>query len=48
MSLNPCPSEPIPGETACVARTAFPKGNRYMTMRDVLGVIYTDAPFTDL
>ena len=48
MSLNPCPIEPIPDETARIARAAFPKGNRYMTMRDVLGVIYTDAPFTDL
>jgi transposase len=48
MSLNPCPIEPIPDETARVARAAFPKGNRYMTMRDVLGVIYTDAQFTDL
>ena len=48
MSLHPCPSEPIPDETARVARAAFPKGNRDMTMRDVLGVIDTEAPLTDL
>lgn len=35
MSLNPCSIEPVPEETARVARAAFPKGNRYMTMRDV-------------
>ena len=39
MSLNLCPIDPIPEETARVARAAFPKGNRYMTMRDELGVI---------
>jgi transposase len=48
MSLNPCPIAPIPEETTRVAHAAFPKGNRYMTMRDVLGVIYSDAQFTDL
>jgi transposase len=31
-----------------VARTAFPKGNRYLQMRDVLGTIYTDELFADL
>jgi transposase len=40
MSLNPCPIDPVPQETARVARAAFPTGNRYMTMRDELGVIY--------
>jgi transposase len=48
MSLNRRPIAPIPEETARVARAAFPKGNRYMTMRDVLGVLYTDGHFTDL
>ena len=48
MSLNPCPIDPIPEETARVAHAAFPKGNRYMTMRDVLGVIYTNDLFADL
>ena len=48
MSLNRCLLAPIPEETARVARAAFPKGNRYMTMRDVLGILYSDAAFVDL
>jgi transposase len=48
MSLNPCPIDPVPPETARVARAAFPKGNRYMTMRDELGVIYPPDLFADL
>jgi len=48
MSLHPWPIAPIPAETARVARTAFPQGNRYMTMRDVLGVIYTNELFAAL
>ena len=48
MSLNPCPIDPVPQETARVARTAFPTGNRYMTMRDELGVIYPNDLFADL
>ena len=48
MSLNPCPIGPVPQETARVARAAFPKGNRYMTMRDELGVIYPNDLFADL
>jgi transposase len=31
-----------------VAHAAFPKGNRYLEMRDVLGTIYTDELFADL
>ncbi len=48
MSLDPRPIEPVPEETARVARAAFPKGNRYMTMRDELGVIYPHDLFADL
>jgi transposase len=48
MSLNPRPIDPVPQETARVGRAAFPKGNRYMTMRDVLGVIYPNDLFADL
>ena len=29
MSLKPCPIQPIPEETARVARAAFPKGSIY-------------------
>ncbi len=48
MSLRLEESTPIPEETVRVARAAFPKGNRYMTMRDVLGQIYDDASFAPL
>jgi transposase len=48
MSLNPYPIDPVPEETARVARAAFPKGNRYMTMRDELGIIYPHDLFADL
>jgi transposase len=39
---------PVPEETAQVARAAFPKGNRYLEMRDVLGPIYDDQSFAPL
>ena len=39
---------PVPETTKEVARRAFPKGNRYMTMRDELGNIYKDEDFADL
>ena len=48
MSLNPCPIDPVPLETARVARAAFPKGNRYITMRDELGVLYPPDLLADL
>jgi transposase len=48
MSLKPQPIAPVPQETARVARAAYPKGNVYMQMRDVLGSMYTDEDFTDL
>ncbi len=48
MSLHPTPICPVPEETARVARAAFPKGNRYLEMRDVLGTIYTDELFADV
>ena len=48
MSLNPCPIDPVPPETARVARAVFPKGNRYMTRRDELGIIYPNDLFADL
>jgi transposase len=48
MSLHAEPVGPVPEETARVARAAFPKGNVYMQMRDVLGVIYDDASFGPL
>jgi transposase len=48
MSLQPEPAGPVPEETARVARAAFPKGNVYMQMRDVLGVVYDDTSFSPL
>ena len=48
MSLQPEPAGPVPDETARVARAAFPKGNVYMQMRDVLGVVYDDLSFSPL
>lgn len=48
MSLPSRPLAPIPEETVRVAQSAFPKGNRYMQMRDELGSIYTDGMFADL
>jgi transposase len=52
MSMHPQPHpQPIglvPEDTARVARAAFPKGNVYMQMRDVLGTIYDDEDFSEL
>jgi transposase len=48
MSLQPHPIGPVPDETQRVARAAFPKGNIFMQMRDVLGPIYDDASFRPL
>ena len=48
MSLNPCLIDPVLPETARVARAAFPTGNRYMTRRDELGVIYPHDLFANL
>ena len=48
MSLQPEPAGPVPVETVRVARAAFPKGNVYMQMRDVLGAIYDDESFRSL
>ena len=48
MSMHPQPIGPIPEDTARVAKAAFPKGNLYMQMRDVLGSIYDDEDFSEL
>ena len=48
MSLTPSPIEPVPEETARVARAIFPKGNRYLLLRDTLGTLFTDPLFADL
>src|SRR5438132_254471 len=48
MSLHPHPLEPVPEETARVARGAFPKGHPSLTFRDALGTIFQDEDFTAL
>lgn len=48
MSMHPQPIGPIPEDTARVARAAFPKGNVYIEMRNVLGTIYDDEDFAEL
>jgi transposase len=48
MSLKPAPIEPVPEQTARIARAAFPKGNSYLTLRDELGTLYRDEDFAGL
>jgi len=48
MSLHLQPSTPIPPQTRQVAQAAFPRGNRYIQLRDTLGTLYDDALFADL
>jgi transposase len=45
MSLRPHALEPVPEETARVARAAFPKGNPYLLLRDALGTLFRDDDF---
>jgi transposase len=39
---------PAPPQKRQVAQAAFPRGNRYMQLRDALGTLYDDALFADL
>src|SRR6266702_2189682 len=48
MSLHSKSIEPVPEETARIARAAFPKGNVYLRLRDEIGSLYTDEAFADL
>ena len=48
MCLHPESISPVPEVTARVAKAAFPKSNRYMRLRDELGVIYNDEEFAEL
>src|SRR3954454_12205005 len=48
MSLKPDPIQPVPEETARIARAAFRKGNPLLRLRDELGAIFADADFADL
>lgn len=48
MSMHPQPIGPVPEDTVRVAKAAFPKGNVYIEMRNVLGTIYEDEDFAQL
>src|SRR4051794_41517868 len=48
MSLIPTLIQPVPEETARVARAAFRKGNPLLRLRNELGAIFADADFADL
>lgn len=48
MCLHPHSVDPVPEETARVARAAFPKGTVYMTMKDALGEVFEDEDFAHL
>ncbi len=48
MSLKPHSIDPVPEETARIARVAYPKGNIYLQLRDEFGSIYEDEDFMHL
>jgi transposase len=48
MSLQSQKLPEVPEETARIAKILFPKGNKYMWLRDELDVIYKDEQFTAL
>jgi len=48
MTCNPTLWYVIPEATARAAQRAFPKGNRYMTMYETLGPMFTNPDFADL
>lgn len=48
MSLQAVEVPPVPAETLRVAQAIFCKGNRYLQMRDELGVFYQDRQFAAL
>jgi hypothetical protein len=43
--LRPMPIEPVPPETARVARAALPQGHRYLRLADELDARFTDEAF---
>lgn len=46
--LRPMPIEPVPPETARVARAACPQGHRSLRLADELDTLFTDALCTPL
>ncbi|MFF3159448.1 transposase [Streptomyces sp. NPDC057910] len=47
MSMQPKSLSPVPGQTAVVARAAFPKGSPAMRARDRLAEVFVDEPFAE-
>jgi transposase len=45
MSMRPMPWPEVPGQTAAVARAAFPKGSLAIRLRDELGPVFQDTDF---
>jgi transposase len=48
MTLHPTPTDRIPEDTARAARSASPKDNPYLLMRDRFGTIFRDLDFAAL
>ena len=48
MSLNAPLFYVIPAETVQVAKAAFPKGNRYLLLRDTFGPLFHNPDFARL
>jgi transposase len=48
MSLKPSPISHIPEETVRIAKAVFPKGNRYMLLRDTFGNLFNTTDFKHL
>src|SRR5262245_20438747 len=48
MSLHSRPVDPLPEETARVARAVFPTGHPYLQLADELGTLFTDDLFAGL
>jgi len=47
MTFHTHPIPPIPDATATATLAAFPKGNRSVTLREELGILFRDDLFAD-
>ena len=48
MSLKPSPIAHVREETARIAKAAFPRGNRYLLLRDTFGDLFEATDFNHL
>jgi transposase len=48
VSLKPSPIAHVPEETARIAKAAFPRGNRYLLLRDTFGDLFDTTDFQPL